>query len=159
MRQESAGRMNHAPEIDIEQPLHLSLLDLVKLAEQRHAGIVDEDVQSRMRGNGCFGKIGDLGSIADIGAVNAHFSSACLCDLGGDARKACFVAIGERKIRATRGEFDRKRTAYAAGRTGDGGSGSLDRGHWLLRLEEWIVSFVRLCRARCKGPRARRHSS
>jgi hypothetical protein len=111
-----------------------------------------------MGGKGCFGKIGDLGSIADIGAVNAHFSSACLCDLGGDARKACFVAIGERKVCAARGEFDRKRAAYAAGRTSDSGSGSLDRGHWLLRLERWIVSFVRLCRARCKGPRARRHS-
>ena len=42
-------RMHHAPEIDVEQPLHLRLVDLAELAEQRDAGIVDDDVEGGMR--------------------------------------------------------------------------------------------------------------
>ena len=51
MRQERAGRAHHAPEIDVDQPFHLRLVDLGELAEQRHAGIVDDDVEAGMGGD------------------------------------------------------------------------------------------------------------
>ena len=48
MRQERARGVHHAPEIDLHQPVHLRLLDLVELAEQGDAGIVDDDVEPGM---------------------------------------------------------------------------------------------------------------
>ena len=35
MRQEGARRMHHAPEIDVDQPFHLRLLDLVEATTLR----------------------------------------------------------------------------------------------------------------------------
>ena len=49
IRQECVRAMHDAPEIDVDQPVHLRLVDLAKLAEQRHAGIIDHDVERRMR--------------------------------------------------------------------------------------------------------------
>ena len=48
MRQERARPVHHAPEIDVHQPVHLRLVDLVELAHQRDAGIVDDDVEAGM---------------------------------------------------------------------------------------------------------------
>jgi hypothetical protein len=36
--------VHHAPEIDVGQPFHLRLVDFVN-PHQRHAGIVDDDVE------------------------------------------------------------------------------------------------------------------
>ena len=41
--------MHHAPEIDVEQPVHLRLVDFGELPEQGDAGIVDDDVEPRVR--------------------------------------------------------------------------------------------------------------
>ena len=71
MRQEGAGAVHHAPEIDVEQPFHLRLVDLVELAEQRDAGIVDDDVEAGMRGGRGLREILDLAGLADIDAVRA----------------------------------------------------------------------------------------
>ena len=60
MRQEGARAVHHAPEIDVDQPLHLRLVDLVEGAEQGDAGIVDDDVQAGMRGDRRSCKILDL---------------------------------------------------------------------------------------------------
>ena len=66
MRQEGAGRMHHAPEIDVHQPVHLRLIDLGEVAEQRDAGIVDEDIEGRMgRQRGLRERL-DLVGLADI---------------------------------------------------------------------------------------------
>jgi hypothetical protein len=43
--------MHHAPEVDVHQPVHLRLVDLGELAEQRDASIVDEDVEAGMGGD------------------------------------------------------------------------------------------------------------
>jgi len=40
--------VHDAPEIDVHQPVHLRLVDLVELAEQGDAGIVDDDVKPGM---------------------------------------------------------------------------------------------------------------
>ena len=56
MRQERAGAAHHAPEIDVEQPFHLRLVDLVEVAEQRDAGIVDDDVEAGMGGDAACAK-------------------------------------------------------------------------------------------------------
>ena len=61
--------MHHAPEIDVDQPLHLRLVDLVEAAEQGDAGIVDDDVEARMRGDCGLRKILDLRGLADIDAM------------------------------------------------------------------------------------------
>ena len=71
MRQERAGRMHHAPEIDVHQPVHLRLVDLVELAEQGDAGIVDDDVEAGMGGDRGLREILDLFGLADIDAVHA----------------------------------------------------------------------------------------
>jgi hypothetical protein len=54
---------------------------------------------------------------------------AGLADLGCDLGKPGFVAVGERKIGAARGQFDCKRPAYPARRPGHGDTGSGNRGH------------------------------
>ena len=71
MRQEGAGAVHHAPEIDVEQPVHLRLVDLVELAEQRHAGIVDDDVERGMRRDRGLRELLDLVGLADIDAMHA----------------------------------------------------------------------------------------
>ena len=70
MRQECAGRVHHAPEIDVHQPVHLRLVDLVELAEQGDAGIVDDDVEAGMSRCGGLRELLDLIGLADIDAVN-----------------------------------------------------------------------------------------
>ena len=71
MRQERPGAVHHAPEIDVHQPVHLRLVDLVELAHQRDAGIVDDDVEAGMsRDRGLRERL-DLVGLADIDAVHA----------------------------------------------------------------------------------------
>jgi hypothetical protein len=60
MRQERARAMHLAPEVDVHQPVHLRLVDFVELAEQRNAGIVDDDVEAGVRGDCSLRKIFDL---------------------------------------------------------------------------------------------------
>ena len=137
MRQKGARRMHRAPEIDIEQPLHLRLVDLVKLTEQRDAGIVDDDVQRRVRGDRLARKGGDRLAIADVEAVKADFSrGARSCGTGGDfgcgRLQAGLVAIGECEIGPARGKLDRQRPADAAGSTRDGHGSSWNRGHLIV---------------------------
>jgi hypothetical protein len=92
--------MHHAPEIDVHQPVHLRLVDLVELAEQRNAGIVDDDVEAGMGGYRCLRERFDLAGIADIDAVDRHFTRMGLGDLGGDALQSRLVAIGQRQVGA-----------------------------------------------------------
>ena len=65
--------MHHAPEIDVHQPVHLRLVDFVELAEQRDAGIVDDDVEAGMGGDRGLREVRDLVGLADIDAVHADF--------------------------------------------------------------------------------------
>ena len=71
MRQERARPMHHAPEIDVHQPVHLRLVDLVELAHQRDAGIVDDDVEAGMGRDRGLREVLDLLGLADIDAVHA----------------------------------------------------------------------------------------
>ena len=71
MRQERARAVHHAPEIDVDQPFHLRLVDLVERAEQGDAGIVDDDVQAGMGGDRRLRKFLDLRGLADIDAMRA----------------------------------------------------------------------------------------
>jgi hypothetical protein len=122
--------VHHAPEIDVDQPLHLRLVDLVEGAEQRDTGVVDDDVQSGMRRDGSFSKILDLAGLADVDAVGADFPlRMILSDLGGDLLQPGLVAIGERQIAAARGKLQRQGAADAAGGAGHGGCTSRYRSH------------------------------
>jgi hypothetical protein len=109
LRQERAGAVHHAPEIDVDQPLHLRLVDLVERAEQRDAGIVDDNVQRGVGGNGRVRKLLDLGGLADIDPVGRDLAGASLADLGGHLLQPGLVAVGERKIAAARGQLQRER--------------------------------------------------
>ena len=129
MRQEGARGMHHAPEIDVEQPVHLRLVDLAELAEQRHAGIIDHDVERRMRRSRGVREIGDLAGLADVDAMRGDLSfgrrGMRLGDLGGDQLQPGLVAIGEREIGAARRQFERQRAADAARRPGHSGGRAL----------------------------------
>ena len=74
VRQEGAGAVHHAPEIDVEQPVHLRLVDLLELPEQRHAGIVDEDVERGMRRDRLARELRDVVGLADIDAMQADLA-------------------------------------------------------------------------------------
>src|SRR6478736_4823814 len=136
LRQERARRMHHAPEIDVDQPLHLRLVDLVELAEQGDAGIVDDDVEARMGGARSFREGFDLAGFGDVDAVHGDFSRMGFGDLGGDRLQSCLVAVRQRKIAAARRQLKRQRPADAAGGAGEGGGGSTDRSHLMSPLSE-----------------------
>ncbi len=74
MRQERPGPVHHAPEIDVHQPVHLRLVDFVELADQRDAGIVDDDVEAGMGRDRGLREVLDLFGLADIDAVHRDFS-------------------------------------------------------------------------------------
>ena len=99
------------------------------VAEQRHAGIVDDDVERGMRRDGGLREILDLRGLADIDAVRRDLARACLADLGGERLQSGLVAIGQREVAAARGQFQRQRAADAAGGAGDGGRASGNRSH------------------------------
>ena len=125
MRQEGARGMHHAPEIDVEQPVHLRLVNLAKLAEQRHAGIVDDEVERRMACGRRLREIGDLAGLADVDAMRGDLSPGRagmrLGDLGGNHLQPGLVAVGEREIGAACRQFQRQRAADAARRPGHNG--------------------------------------
>src|SRR5215211_7226469 len=108
-----AGTVNDAPEIDVHQPFELRLVDLVELAQQGYAGIVDEDVERGMRGNRSRGKRIDLRGLADIDTMRRHLAPA-LGELANNAGKASLIAVGKSQITAARGQFPRQRAANAA---------------------------------------------
>ncbi len=121
--------MHHTPEIDVHQPVHLRLVDFVELAEQGDAGIVDDDVEPGMGGDGGFCEVRDLLRLADIDAVGRDLWRTSPADLGGGRLQPRVVAIGQRQIAAARRQLERQRPADAAGSAGHGGGGSTDRGH------------------------------
>src|SRR5215211_2913594 len=108
-----AGAVNDAPEIDVHQPFELRLVDLVELAQQGYAGIVDEDVECGMRGDRGCGKRIDLRGLADIDAMRRYLAPA-LGELGNNGGKASLIAVGKGQITATRGQIMRQRAADAA---------------------------------------------
>ena len=75
-------------------------------------------------------KILDLAGLADVDAMRADLPPGNFSDLGGDLLKPGLVAIGERKIAAARGQFQREGAADAAGGAGHGGRTSGYRSHW-----------------------------
>src|ERR1700722_10313086 len=119
MRQEGAGAMHHAPEIDVDQPFHLRLLDFVELAEQRDAGIVDDDAEVGMGRYGRGREVGDLPGLADVNAMQRDFLFCA--DFSRNRLQPGLVAIGQRQVAAARGKLDRQRPADAARGAGDGG--------------------------------------
>jgi hypothetical protein len=126
MRQEGARAVHHAPEIDVEQPVHLRLVDLLERAHQRHAGIVDDDAERGMRDGRLTRELRDVVGLADVDAMQADL--ACGSDLGRERLQPGLVAIGEREIAAPPRKLDRQRAADAACRSGDGG-GAADCSH------------------------------
>src|SRR5260370_12390390 len=121
--------MHHAPEIDVHQPVHLRLVDLVELAEQADAGIVDEDVEARVGGDSGLREVRDLAGLGDVDAVDADLALAGRADLGRDRLQSRLVAIRQREIAAARRKLERQRPADTTGRAGHGGGGSTDRSH------------------------------
>ena len=137
MRQEGARRMHHAPEIDVHQPVHLRLVDFVELAEQGHAGIVDEDVEAGMGCDRGLREILDLAGFADIDAVHGDFSRMGFGDLGGHRLQPRLVAIRQREVGAARRKLKRQRPADTTGGAGHGGGGSTDCGHRCSSTRGW----------------------
>jgi hypothetical protein len=146
MRQEGAGAMDHAPEVDVEQPVHLRLVDLTELAEQGDARIVDDDIEAGMRRYGRVGKASDLGRGADIEAMRGELDPLLAADLGGNRPQACLVAVGQRKVAPTRGELEGERSANAAGRSRYDGGGSTDCSHCISLPSAMIDTRHQLAR-------------
>lgn len=126
MRQEGARAVHHAPEIDVEQPVHLRLVDLLERSHQCNAGIVDDDAKCGMRGGRLTRELRDVVGLADIDAMQAEL--ACGADLGRERLQPGLVAIGEREIAAAPCKLDRQCAADAACRSGDSG-GAADCSH------------------------------
>src|SRR5262249_7516529 len=106
--------------------LHLRLVDLLELAEQGDAGIVDENVERRMDDGGSFREFCDFSGLGDIDAMHADLAAAA--DLGRERLQPGFVAIGKREVAAALAQLQRERPADAAGGSSDSGSAA-DLGH------------------------------
>jgi len=74
MWQEGARAAHYAPEIDVEQPVHLRLVDLLERAHQRHAGIVDDDAERGMRGGCLTRELRDVVGFADVHAMQTDLA-------------------------------------------------------------------------------------
>jgi hypothetical protein len=132
MRQEGARSPHHAPEIDVDQPFHLREVDLGKSSHQRDAGIVDEDVERRMRAGRGPSEFLDRLRVAHVENMRRDLARMGVRDLAGDRLQGCAVAVGQRQVATARGEFNRERAADAVGGAGDGGGGSSDGSHRFL---------------------------
>src|SRR5580698_3493574 len=82
-------------------------------------------------------KVDDLLRLRDVDAMGGDLARSAFGDLGGDRLQAALVAIGQRQIAASRGKFQRQRTADATGRAGDGGGGATDCSHEQLQITKW----------------------
>jgi hypothetical protein len=111
--------VHHAPEIDVEQPVHLRLVDLLERPHQRHAGIVDDDAKRGMCRDRVRRELRDVAGLRDIDAVHADLAGAS--DLGRERLQPGLVAIGKCKVAAAARKLDGQRAADAAGRSGYGG--------------------------------------
>ncbi len=72
-------------------------------------------------------EIGDLRGLADIDAMHADLLLAP--DLGGKRVQAGFVAVGNGKVAAARGQFDRQCSPDTARSSSDGSGGFTNHGH------------------------------
>ena len=138
---------------------NLRLVDLGELAEQRHAGIVDDDIEAGMRRDRGVREVGDPCGFADIDAVHRDLALPGLRNLGSHALQAGFVAVGKREIAAARGKLERQRPADATGGSGHGGSGSTDRGHRRSLHPKEAVGGKPYTRGRLRATGARRAAS
>jgi hypothetical protein len=55
-RQERAGHLHNAPEINAKQPVEIALRDLKESAAKRYAGVVDQNVDATVLGRYLRGK-------------------------------------------------------------------------------------------------------
>jgi hypothetical protein len=78
------------------------VIDLVELAEQGDAGVVDDDVEAGMSRCGGLRELFNLTWFRDVDAVNADLLQAGFGDLGGKRLQSGLVAIRQRQVAAAR---------------------------------------------------------
>ncbi len=98
-RQERPRHAHDAPEIDAEQPVEISLSDLLEGTAKRNTGIVDENVDSGMFGRHLPRKSGDRGAVGYIEVMPAD-THLVHGELGGRTRERGVVNIGKREVAA-----------------------------------------------------------
>ena len=110
--------VHHAPEIDLEQSLAVSLGDLVQLAVDRHAGIVDPRVDAAVQGENL-----DQGALQcfPVGHIDRHRMRPAPFHCNGlDDFIQHLAASGKQDhLRPALGGEQGRAQAYAAGGAGD----------------------------------------
>ncbi len=129
-RQEGARHAHHAVEVDREQPVEILLADLIEATRERDAGVVEEQVDRRVRGEHRFGVGGDLLAVSYIERVTGH-AHAAGGEFRGERLERGGPDVGQRQMTAARGETDGERAADAAARAGDdrGLAAQVEAGH------------------------------
>src|SRR5690554_4866374 len=122
--QEGAGAVGHAPEVDIHHPFEVFVGHLANGGRQRHAGVVDDQVNLAEVRPYLFGVGVDGFAVRDIEKVRTHVGTTA----GGHGfRQPGFVNVRQRQPAAFGGQHTGKGPA-------DSGTGSGYHSHFVLEI-------------------------
>ena len=145
MRQEGLGAVDHAPEVDVHDPLVVGVVIAFHGAALGHAGIVEDRVDPAEFGYHlvCPGMYGLTVGDVDQGFADLHTE---LARLGSGFRQALGIHIGERQLATLTGQTEGQGAADAGTCAGDGGYLVFKRLH---ALASWAVNWIALFCAGC----------
>ena len=117
-RQEGAGHPDHAPEIDLHQPVEILFGDLLESAADGDSGIVEEDVGAAVGGEDRLGEGGDGLAVGDVEPVAADLDAVRAGERRG-LGEALLVEVGQSEVAAAPRQGLGGAPADAAGGAGD----------------------------------------
>ena len=119
VRQELLGAVHDAPEVDADDPVDVVVVEVLEVAGQRDAGVVDDHVDpAELLGDGR-GVRRHRGAVGDVEAVAAHLARAGGLDQVDGLGEPGLVDVGEREQRAAAGDVEGQRAADAGAGAGD----------------------------------------
>ncbi len=119
VRQELLGAVHDAPEVDAHDPVHVGVLEVLEVAGQRDAGVVDDDVDPAelLDHRQCVRR--ERVAVGDVEVVGADLASTRALDQRDGLGQPGVVDVGEREQRAAPGQVERERAADAGAGSGD----------------------------------------
>ena len=106
--QELLGAVDDAPEVDADDPVHVGVLEVLDVAGQRDAGVVDDDVDAAELLGDRVGVRRERGAVGDVEPVAAHLARAGGLDQVDGLGQPGLVDVGDRDQRAAPGDARRR---------------------------------------------------
>ena len=164
MRQEQHRAMHDAPEIDAHEPLDVIERELSHGADERHAGIVDDEIDAAVCGENGVAKRRHLLARGDVDPVRRDAPPG-RSRFHRDCRQRLDIDIGKRQLAALAREAQRQRAPNAARGSGDDRDRAGERAHRLNRPGDrrWARRAAhrrrQASRARCAGAACARRAA